>query len=1669
MGVISDTLNNIEQRNTERSPISDALSRLHPEQGPDLNSSPYTRERLPMQSTLTAIARARNADSNETLKSLTALSRQQIEQGGDQAIREGLAFDRDVDLEQAGNKAAEELVQIGLGNERSAELRALIESQQQQLERSTAARLNDLERGALESIQNFGAEEDPAQRTIFLNNLEKDLGFAQDTTRDNIMKMVLYEREIDKLINEHEARGWHRTVFDWLGLVIPLNEITAALGIVPGERRGLFELPSTTVERAVRNLHNAPLNEFEEMLPEVFENIRDNSGFIGRNALLERQVAELYASVNKTNLQLLDVFSFVDAASIVPFSFLAKTGRNAAKLSRILGNRIDSTKVVTSAIQKAQRQSSEAARAAAAVVDEGIDDAMDPIQAVAESLPGTNIPHGMELGRVDIGAVGDVARRIDDSLAATQELDNVKTLSRLTEEQFEELAIPKQIDRLFTRFKDENIVDFVPKATLDDIAGPYKPLSTPELEALAKESDLGLDVSTIGQRVPGARNIGDDLDEQLIELSQAQRGAVPSRTGNGSMTQAEINKLWPEKALQDFTDKVRISEDSETQLRILSMWLGRKSGTGGYSSEAAAQAAGKRRGLLNFAVDQNVDGQYFIRLDEVVQETGIIKPAVKDIPLIGNRVSNFLRSIDNLLPEQFNGFRQLSGLAQSNINARIVRRASRPITKLTPLRREHLEAVLTVGEREGKWFDLPGLKAEYDRLIGRAPSDDEIAAYGAFKALNDMDYRIRNRGEYAKKARAGFETIAIPGLNMDPRNARLVTDLTDLRNMRILDVDDNIYKTPGMDLADTQRKLDTGDWHLFEIEEGIDWSGDPVKFVLVNKSSVQRGPLSRTQIPYRPGGHRIYDARWFVKQTARGEFTDGGRYLRNPHTHIAASTRGEAQEWAVEMERARTAYNDFKAGRLTEAQASAIIDETPVESLAKFDELVEDGRIVADEPFETLFDRQLPAAYDDADISVAQFVDEHMDGPSQWYTSSGRMYYSQKGEHLVSPSGELAPTLDPISTLGRALDNAAFTRAFNDYNTFAIEEWVRLARPYIDPQSVNLRHGNTKQIFYDAKIKDKLKSDNPRLFTTLESNRHILQRTLSEPTQQQRLRQQATIEWADFLEGGTVQSLVGKKIARKLSKASLDVMSADPISAMRGAVFDAYLGFFDVGQLLLQTQTAAAAATISPKYGMSAMSMYRVMRHATINTSEDLLDTYAKRFKSWHGQDIDDFKNMVRTFRHSGLNEVDGELVQLQYHTNGVGANRLTAAAGTARRTARFFFYEAERINRAVAWQIAWKETRDRMAAEGVKNVDTTSREFLSRVHQRTQDFSQNMTTQSAAEWQRNNITTLGTQFLSFQARMIENMLPAAFGGNKRFTGGQKARLAAGQMFFYGTGGIPLADWMFNFIDTQRRANGGEELDKATYDTLTTGFMDTMLRVLSDGELDTDFSDRAGIGSGFNDLYNRVARNEFSSSLEVALGPVGGFGGDIMESTRKLLLFYQTEQTGLLSQEAFDFYSNDIIQNISSLRRLTKAHWAWTTGTIKDSRTGRPAISGVTKLESIAAGLGIPLREETERWARFEEIENREDLINDYAQQVAKNRAKWFEAYRKNDEKEMRRWAAVNQGLVQVLRNDPLLQQQVLERATSIQNLPQDAYTRLLEEHRRVLGRNKRNSQMKGE
>jgi len=379
---------------------------------------------------------------------------------------------------------------------------------------------------------------------------------------------------------------------------------------------------------------------------------------------------------------------------------------------------------------------------------------------------------------------------------------------------------------------------------------------------------------------------------------------------------------------------------------------------------------------------------------------------------------------------------------------------------------------------------------------------------------------------------------------------------------------------------------------------------------------------------------------------------------------------------------------------------TALAMEAPEFNLDKLDELYDAGKFDPNEAFQVVYDKE-------SMIREAGPRGERL----QMFQKKGRLYYSEQGDTLNDPTiGREARLRDPFETLSRELNEAVKQAAWKDYAIQSTGLWHASFGKYytadvVLPQPDELLKYGTWNM--------PNKPEWNKIKNYSENQRQYILRMLEHPTE-------SDIKIARFKSrvAQATSNYYGKKGTKyEALRSGRIVTEAQALQTLHSLTFDAYMGFMNLAQLILQGSAIATAVMISPAKGASAIKDLIPLRIASMfDFQPTLVKTLDKIMSTGYGKATlgyrpGEFLALVEDYRKSGVHIV-GRTNALVDNAGISSAARLGPTSSwlmntsekvangynVAKAVGRQPFYEMERWGRIVGFGIARREAEDLVA-----------------------------------------------------------------------------------------------------------------------------------------------------------------------------------------------------------------------------------------------------------------------------------------------------------------------------------------------------------------------------------
>lgn len=959
--------------------------------------------------------------------------------------------------------------------------------------------------------------------------------------------------------------------------------------------------------------------------------------------------------------------------------------------------------------------------------------------------------------------------------------------------------------------------------------------------------------------------------------------------------------------------------------------VGKKKGTGGFANEKVAkQQLKKRFPSFKFDVVQGNDGTWYGKFTRDTKTEGFGLDEIGQENLRGTWFSRYFMGAANQMAERnrelLRGIQNRAPKLQ-----RRVQEALDPINRLSKVQKADLENVATwvrdstdMALKTRIWKDNREYYMKFSDINGRPPKPEEIKAWSSYKEVMELDYHIRNRERRDFLVNQGYINLELnPGFSV---NAKPVT-----RN----NIRGEVWDPTELRFRNAEDVAETAE--VYRLHKPYLDKNTGKRVVFVQGENGVRGPLDARVLPYNPGGHRVGRGKYFVKQDNVQE-QNGVKVHLSPKT-IVASRRGDsARKFAQSMNTIQDSVVRFRKDEISLDELNEVFAKEGQEGLASYDDWVkleDEGEILTGVKFDTVRDGEPLTTIDEITS-----IDATVEGESFseiWHRQERGFNATRRDRLLKNEYLEDAPTLRPLEAMHTTLGPVLSRGSLLNYRTRSVESWLTAARPHMT--SAIKGHGELRE-FMSAEIKT-----GTGVKQALEIQRDIIKRNLHMNTSLRHMAEQAK-EWVISRVVDITPSDYQKVVGRTLEDIALDT-TFSPSQFMKAMAMNLKLGVFDPSQLVVQSQTALAAAAIDPtSWGKAAVDAPAVLLSRSFHQPDHI------KWLSKLSKNPQEFIARHKAMEDSGIWDVAANTALLEYTPETMlASSRFRRNLNSALETSKFFYYEAERFNRTVGYMMAWERHKKRYP-NAFKKPGSLSLEMKNSLLDEALGLSMDMDRSGQAFWQQ-GILGIPAQFMAYQFRLWEKVLTKAR-GDKGLTAAERARLGLSQLVYYGTAGVPVLSTAWSW--TEQRA----DIPKEAEDIIGHGLWDGLLS-WAFGR-DVELSTRVGTGAGIDQFVREMMTNE-TGFIEAMTGPGGVIGAEVIGETytavrNSLRLLGHGEMPDSADWER-------VFRNAISVDRMLDARDVMLYGTTFNDNSGQPIMGrgNMAPADAVLVALGIPIGE----------------------------------------------------------------------------------------------------------
>jgi hypothetical protein len=870
--------------------------------------------------------------------------------------------------------------------------------------------------------------------------------------------------------------------------------------------------------------------------------------------------------------------------------------------------------------------------------------------------------------------------------------------------------------------------------------------------------------------------------------------------------------------------------------------------------------------------------------------------------------------------------------------------------------RSHLRKWPTQAEFQGAFF----------QINKRLPTDKEKELYAATVSRIDVDWYLTADIHFKREVAMGVEIYIQDGIEV----AGVKASKEAFRDAKVWNADLKKY----VNVSDLPE-----DAQLIRLAEPMDFGGALHDLIATAKPKTRA--LKHTDVlGYNPGGTRRYEpnrTNFIVKQNQETPMADGRIFTGRPTAIMAAKTQKEAEKAVFQINTIIEKVNEVVSPRAGKAGAFTYSKDEYYRVVASQYKNKELNSIIANvsdwnpnvHSVETLVQ-----FFDDMKLDLRKKIDYAEDGKPliDGDTFVGDLTFRdvmnapgtlkrgnvRKDQVMLGYGGSPLPTVPAMEAIQRSFASSIARSTSAAYEAAAIQGLIKalIKGTGTGGAMKPLVTSKTLEEIRTLPLRQKAKALDGKIFTNTEAGKKL---------ELERQKILYRLESQSYLDAGFAAAkdrLANTLYDKGWTKAAgaMDAMSAEPFSAVRGIVFDTYLGMFAPDQLWVQASQVTNIVALSKGLnGIRAIAAMPIVRKLIMNGHAAPTAAMAERMAPMLSMTPKQFIDMVDQLKMSGRINVAASLADLGEDSAGKVAFRRIREAG------RVFYNEGELAARISAHISASME----LAAKGGPTLDLTLNSSKNYISNQADLFTNAMTSTS-----RTGIEQLPMmQFMSYSMRMGEYLLGSTLGGKSALTVNQKIRLASVQLGLYGMSAVPFAgyylDW-FNF-------KYGTSLNENDYISIRHGAIDGLIEYMTGVE--SEVGRRLAWGEGMYNTINDMATNSIGETL---LGPSGSLASDVLSATSKMIY---NAAIGGTSMVAEDFI--DVMRTIKSVNLGYNSYMAFKYGEYQ-TKSGRTITGELDGSDAAAIALGIPLSKVNDVWRNIEMLKKDTQYYKDRAKRI---------------------------------------------------------------------------------
>ena len=908
-------------------------------------------------------------------------------------------------------------------------------------------------------------------------------------------------------------------------------------------------------------------------------------------------------------------------------------------------------------------------------------------------------------------------------------------------------------------------------------------------------------------------------------------------------------------------------------------------------------------------------------------------------------------------------------------------------------------------------------------------SEKAIESYYRQRILRDTMWLFRNKQMVQEFRAGGFIELAFDG-NEFAQALHTPVKPMDLGTIKSLNTQGKIGKVlntvDGVVINLTSENIDAlyaGGGQVVKLYKPQVIGGRKYTHVIVDPKQTKFREIT-TPLPYRPGEFsRVYTDEYFItlKKTMPDEFDRkpgmagyDGEVTRTVRTAHSAK---DAKAFALDHNEAlRIAFSegidDATKLQLLEQRIGKYTD--PQEFLQN----TKTGKITQDEIFDFHYNKETHSYLQDT-------VDEGL--------TNGRLFYSKRGEKLLSTDPNRVNTLDIKQSLGVELANISRFITSKDIRVDAIEKWMNTFGDGLVNPSHNKMADFTHQPLDASKIKEGLLAKESKLsemtsselLKFAESERAYIKNQLHIRTQAQKTNAEAYRRVSEWIERGIRQPFRQEKLGSdKLADWFGPTMRQSSVpDFLRQMNFTISLAAGNVAQLIVQANGMAISMARHPIHGLAAAKMAIPLRMALMSDNPNVWKTLGTidSLTSLGLKNVNEFVDIVKAVKNSGIlsdirstalfNVEDGALDLYKGYAR-------EAISGTS----TFFFNRGEEMSRLVSWEVSRREWMKVNPGRAWQENNA-----LREISARQKEYNLGMQSHNTAMWQQ-GWAGIPMQFLQYNVKLMAALLHTGTqllkdaqksgwkaltnfenGQYRMFNPAQALSVLGTQLLFYGVAGNGLRGWANEIWGDESKLS--EEQRMYISEGLAGGLIYTLTKELDGDPAKLALGKRLGSFEWYDTVFQKIVSDKGNMS-DFLLGATKSNGVKVFDQVRNLArLFYYQEVTPEILLDTISKWP----EVFASYSNALKAYTYMQNEGVVTSKDGTP-IARINSKENLAAFIGISSVQVQEYYETVKDQTKLYGHLTDLAKEIHLVQQRQWKAVSAGDQKladdlEKLRWA----------------------------------------------------------